>query len=72
MGRVLDVYHKSGNNYINFNDAEIGGEVKLTIPGAEGSVKIDSLIELDAEVKPGMWQGKQFLKVMKLNKEEKK
>jgi len=66
-GRVLDVNHSNGVNYCRFNDIEQGGEISVSIPGAEGSVEIDARIDLDAMIKPGRGKFGQYLKLVKLN-----
>jgi len=69
-GRVLDVNHSSGVNYCRFNDIEQGGEISVSIPGAEGSIEIDSRIDIDAIIKPGRGKFGQYLKLVKLNSSE--
>lgn len=63
LGRVLGVRFVNGVNYCTFNDAEVGGQIDLSIPGAEGAVKIDSLINVHAIIKPGKGKFGQYLKV---------
>jgi len=66
LGRVLDVFESNGKSYVKFNDAEIGGEFKLTFDGI-GVVQVDQLLNIDAEVKPGMRNNEMYLKVTKIN-----
>jgi len=65
-GRVLEVNHSNGVNYVRFNDIEQGGDISVSIPGVEGSVEIDSRIDLDAIIKPGRGKFGQYLKLERL------
>lgn len=66
IGRVMDVGHSNGMNYVTFNDTEVGGQVKLSIPGAENSIPIDSKMAVNAVIKPGIGKFGLYLRVESL------
>lgn len=68
-GRVLDKFESKGKSYITFNDVEVGGSFKLTFDGI-GLVEIDQLLDIQAEVKPGMRNNEMYLKVTKILNEK--
>lgn len=71
IGRVLDVNLGEKYNYVILNDTEIGGQIKLSMP-TNVPVNIDSLVKIDAIIKPGMGKYGMFLSVISLNQSESK
>ncbi len=70
-GRVLDVSKGKDSTYVTMNDTEIGGSCKVGFPG-DVDIKIDQLIDLSAEVKPGIGKYGLYLTTLKiLGKEDK-
>lgn len=67
-GRVLEVYQGEKSTIVTLNDTQEGGQLKLSFPQGQ-QVAMDSLLEINAVVKPGIGQFGQFLKVKKLVKE---
>lgn len=70
VGRVFDVNESNGVSYVTFLDVEAGGMVKLSIPGVS-DLKVDSKLDLDVTVKPGIGKYGQYLKVTAINPKEK-
>lgn len=62
LGRVLEVFNAKSGVYVTMNDTVEGGSVKLSFPIGT-AVKVDSLINLTAVIKPGIGNFGQFLKV---------
>ena len=67
VGRVLEVFEGEKSKYVTMNDTELGGQVKLNFP-LSADVKLDSLVNLDAMVKPGIGKFGQMLVIERLNK----
>ena len=64
-GRILEVRHAKGVNYITANDTEQGGSFQLSIEGTEGAIPLDALIDFHVEVKPGIGKYGMYLKVVR-------
>lgn len=69
-GRITDIRDgNKGNTYLTLLDTEQGGMCKITLPGGASGVKIDSLLDIKALVKPGISQYGLFLQVEELLKD---
>lgn len=66
-GRIWNIYEGDKSNYVSFNDVESQGQIKLGLP-KNVQVKNDQLVELEAEVKPGLGKSGLFLQVTKIIK----
>jgi len=64
-GRLFSANFSKGKAYCTFNDVEQQGLFNLTIPGAK-DLRIDGLYEVEAEIKPGIYEGKTYLTVVDL------
>lgn len=64
-GRVLDLGKGKNSTFVTMNDTEVGGSFKVSFPG-DVDLKIDQLIDLNAEVKPGIGTYGLYLTVQKI------
>ena len=67
-GRVLEIYEGEKGMFVTMNDTEEGGSIKLGFPKGT-AVAVDSLLNINATIKPGIGQYGQFLKVTKILQE---
>lgn len=70
IGRVFEVNESNGVSYVTLIDTEAGGMLKLSFPGVS-DLKVDSKLDLDVTVKPGIGKYGQYLKVTAINPKEK-
>lgn len=67
-GRVLEVFEGKNSIFATMNDTEEGGSVKLGFPPGT-VIAVDALLNINAQIKPGIGQYGQFLKVTKIFQE---